>query len=95
MILQFIRLNSALQEEELIGKARERVPRFQEIPGLLQKYYVKMEKPGHFGGIYIWDSRESMNAYRQSELASSIPEAYKVVEAPEVEIMDLLFQLRG
>jgi heme-degrading monooxygenase HmoA len=94
MIVQFIRLHSKLSEEELLIRARERKPRFQAIPGLIQKYYVKLDEPGKYGGIYIWDSQESLNAYRESELAQSIPEAYQVIEAPAVELMDLLFQLR-
>ena len=94
MIVQFIRLNTRLSEEELLSKAREREPRFKAIPGLMQKYYVKMGEPGKYGGIYIWDSQESLNSYRESELAQSIPEAYQVIEAPAVELMDLLFQLR-
>lgn len=94
MIVQFIRLNSRLKEEELLTKARERKSRFQSIPGLIQKYYVKMDEPGKYGGIYIWDSVESLKSFRESELAQSIPEAYQVIEAPAVELMDLLFQLR-
>ena len=64
------------------------------LPGLLQKYYVKMDTPGQYGGIYVWDSRESLLAFRQSDLAASIPEAYEVVEAPDIEILDILFKLR-
>ena len=95
MILQFVKLKSNLPEEELLSKAKERKPEFEAIPGLLQKYYVKMNEPGNFGGIYVWDSAESLKAFKESNLAKSIPEAYKVVEAPEVEIMDILFQLRN
>lgn len=94
MIVQFIRLTTRLSEEELLSMARERESRFQAIPGLLQKYYVKMDGPGKYGGIYIWDSKESLKSFRESELAQSIPEAYQVLEAPIVELMDLLFQLR-
>ena len=94
MIVQIIKLKSALSEDELLDKAREREPRFKAIPGLLQKYYVKLGKPGQYGGIYIWDSSESMKSYRESELAGSIPEAYELTEQPDIEIMDLLFQLR-
>jgi hypothetical protein len=37
---------------------------------------------------------ESLQAYRESELAASIPQAYKLLEAPEVEILDIMFELR-
>lgn len=75
-------------------RAREREPQFKAIPGLVQKYYVKLDDSGGYGGIYIWDSPESLQAYRQSDLAKSIPGAYEIVEAPNIEIMNVLFQLR-
>jgi len=94
MILQIIKLKSNLPEEELLFKAKQREPQFKEIKGLLQKYYVKIGQSGQYGGIYIWESQESLNAYLKSDLAKSIPEAYEIVEAPNIEIMDILFQLR-
>jgi len=94
MIIQTIKFASRLSEEEVMKVAREREPQFQAIPGLTQKYYVKLEKDRYYGGIYVWDSIESLNAYRASDLARSIPEAYGVVGTPEIETMDMLFQLR-
>ena len=95
MILQIIRLKSNLPEEELLNKAKDRAPQFKAIPGLIQKYYVKTDQPGQYGGIYVWESPESLQSFRASDLAKSIPEAYEIVEAPSVEIMDILFQLRN
>ncbi len=95
MILQFIKLKTNLPEEELLRRAREREPKFQIIPGLVQKYYVKMKEPAQYGGIYLWESEQAMQDFRISDLAKSIPGAYEIIEAPEVEIMDILFQLRS
>ena len=94
MILQIIRLKSNLPEDELLAKARERESRFKAISGLVQKYYVKTGKPGEYGGIYVWDSMASLEAFRGSDLAKTIPAAYEIIEAPNIEVMDLLFQLR-
>ena len=94
MIIQIIRLKSGLTEEELLRTAREREPRFKALPGLLQKYYLKLKEPGQYAGIYVWDTRESLAAYRNSELAASIPAAYELIEAPDIEVADVLFQLR-
>lgn len=94
MILQVIKLKSKLPEEELLKKAREREPLFKAIPGLIQKYYVKTSVPEEYGGIYVWDSPESLLSYKESDLAKSIPEAYAISEAPNIEIMNILFQLR-
>ena len=94
MIIQIIKLKTNLAEEELLRRAREREPQFKAIPGLLQKYYVKIGESGQYGGIYVWDSPESLKSYRESNLAASIPEAYDIIEAPNIEILDVLFQLR-
>ena len=95
MILQIIKLKSNLPEEALLTKARARESMFKAIPGLIQKYYVKTDQPGQYGGIYVWDSPQSLQEFRSSDLAKSIPEAYEVVEAPQIELMDILFQLRN
>lgn len=94
MIIQIIKLKSGLSEEELLNVADERKPGFEAIPGLVQKYYFKTGEEGGYGGVYIWDSKESLMEYRQSELAATIPQAYQLVEAPDIEVLDVLFQLR-
>lgn len=94
MIIQIIKLKTGLAENELLSTAREREHYFKEIPGLLQKYYVKLGQAGQYGGVYVWDSKESLKAFQESELAASIPKAYKLTEAPDIEILDVLFQLR-
>lgn len=94
MIIQFVRLKTALAEEELLKRANDRKPQFQALPGLLQKYYLKLDEPGQYAGLYLWDSVESLMAFRGTDLAKSIPEAYEVTEAPNIELMNVLFQLR-
>jgi len=94
MILQIIKLKTPLSEEELMRRARAREPQFKAIPGLLQKYYTKIGAGGQYGGVYVWDSPESLQKFRESDLAASIPEAYEVTETPGIEIMDILFRLR-
>jgi len=92
--MQIIKLKSNLPEEELQKRAKERESRFKSIPGLLQKYYVKTGSPGEYGGVYVWDSPESLQSYQASDLAKGIPEAYAITEAPHVEMMDIIFKLR-
>lgn len=94
MIVQFVKFETTLTEEEVMAVANERLPQFQAIPGLVQKYYLKLDKPNHYGGFYIWRTREDLMAFRASDLAKTIPTAYKVVGAPDVEIHEMLFPLR-
>ncbi|MEN8151339.1 MAG: YdhR family protein [Planctomycetota bacterium] len=94
MIIQVITFETTLSEEQVLATARERADRFRALPGLVQKYYVRLDRPNRFGGVYLWDSRESMDAYRQSDLAATIAEAYGVVGRPEIQILETLFDLR-
>jgi len=69
MTIQIIKFESALSEDEVLEIAQDRIENFRALPGLLQKYYVKFEKPNHYGGVYIWDSQESMKSFSESALA--------------------------
>ncbi|WP_053404463.1 hypothetical protein [Persicobacter sp. CCB-QB2] len=94
MIIQIIRIHSALDAEVLLERAKERAKEFEQLEGLIQKYYVKLGTQGGYGGIYIWENRDAMEAFRDSELAAGIPDAYEILEAPDVELAEVLFQLR-
>jgi len=94
VVIQIVRFESTLTESQVTRVAEERIEKFRALPGLIQKYYVKLGQPNHYGGIYIWDSMESLKAYRSSELAATIPEAYQIVGAPTLEVLEGLFQLR-
>ena len=92
--MQIVKLKTNLSQEELLEIAKEREPQFKAIPGIVEKYYIKLKGEGEYGGVYIWDSLESLEEFKKSELAASIPKAYKVIEPPSIEIADVLFQLR-
>ena len=94
MIIQIIKLKSSLHEDEVIRIAEERAAEFRKVPGLMQKYYVISDEHHTYAGIYIWDSRDSMMAFRETELAATIPKAYKVLEPPNIQVLDGVFQLR-
>ena len=94
MIMQTIKLQSSLSKEEVMKIAEERAPQFRAFPGLVQKYYVLDDQPGHYRGVYIWDSMESLLAFRESELAASIAGAYNLLGPPDIEIQEVAFQLR-
>jgi len=94
MIVQFVQFETSLSEEEVMAAAEDRVPDYRATPGLIQKYYLKLGKPNHYGGFLIWESREAMLAFRETELAKTIATSYKVIGAPDVDIHEVLFPLR-
>ena len=94
MIVQLVQFDSTLSEAECTKVARAREARYAATPGLIQKYYLKGDKPNHYAGILIWDSKASMAAFRETELAQTVPTAYAVVGAPQVTISEMMFPLR-
>jgi heme-degrading monooxygenase HmoA len=94
MIVQFVQFESSLSEDEVYAAAEERAPQFRAIPALVQKFYLKLDKPNHYGGFYIWESAEALAEFRDSDLAKSIPAAYGVVGTPQVSIHEMIFPLR-
>lgn len=95
MVIQIIKFESQLSESEVLAVAEERAPQFRAMPGLVQKYYARLAEPNCYAGIYVWDSEESMAAYRASDLAAKIPSAYKIQGVPRVETGAVVLQLRG
>jgi len=94
MFMQIIQFESNKPEAELLTTAQERLPSFQKLPGLVQKYYVKLDGEKGYAGVYIWDSKESMLAFRQTELAATIPQVYGVKAPPNVTSGDVFMALR-
>jgi hypothetical protein len=88
----FVRVASDLNPEELERRALERRPRFREVPGLVQKIYGRDESSGDWCGIYFFENRESLIAFRDTELAKSIPQAYEATEI-RPEVFEMLYPL--
>ncbi len=93
-LVLMVRFKSRLPREEAMTIAEERAPDFEALPGLQQKYYLEDVKTGVMAGLYLWDSAESLEAYRTSELRASIAETYQAEEEPRVEVYKLLKTLR-
>ena len=89
-----VRFKSSLSLDEVTKVIEERAPEFRAFAGLQQKYYIQDTTSGEYGGLYLWDSKESLATYRKSELRASIAEAYEVVGEPRVEVYRVLKSLR-
>jgi hypothetical protein len=89
----FVRAMSGVDAKELERRLLERRPRFLEVPGLLQKIYGRDPATGAVCGIYFFENRAALVAFRESELAKTISTAYEAVEF-RAESFDLLYPLR-
>jgi quinol monooxygenase YgiN len=43
-------------------------PAFAEVPGLISKTWIHDEAAAAGGGVYVFESREALEAYREGEL---------------------------
>lgn len=90
----FVRIKSDLGFAEMERRIQERKPSFLEVPGLLQKIYGHDPQSGDICGIYFFASRAALDAYRETELARTIPEAYAATDVRR-EIFEVLDTLRS
>jgi Putative mono-oxygenase ydhR len=88
----FVRIRSALDAEEFDRRLLERRPRFRDVPGLLQKIYGRESETGDVCGIYFFESIEALDAFRETELARTIPAAYEAIEVRR-EVYAVLYPL--
>lgn len=93
----YVRIKSGLDSNELERRMLERRPRFREVAGLIQKIYGRDESTGELCGIYFFEDRSDLAAFRETELAKTIPSAYEAVEVrPEIyEVIYPLYPERG
>lgn len=89
----FVRIRSNLEKKELNRRLLERRPRFLEVPGLVQKIYGRDTATGDECGIYFFETEAALAAFRETELAKTIPGAYEAVEIRR-EVYDVLYPLR-
>jgi hypothetical protein len=88
----FVRVKSDLDPGELNRRLEERRLRFLEVPGLLQKIYGRDEVTGDVCGIYFFKDQAALDAFRETELAKTIPAAYEASEIRR-ETYEILFPL--
>ena len=93
----FVRIKSDLEPDELERRLIERRPRFHDVPGLVQKFYGRDELTGDVCGIYFFENVEALSAFRDTELARTIPTAYeaKDIRRETYEVLYPLYPDRG
>ena len=92
-VILYVRIKSDLDPMGLERRLNERKPRFLEVPGLIQKIYGRDEATGDVGGIYFFENQQALNAFRETELAKTIPTTYEATDIRR-EVYDVLYPLR-
>ena len=94
MEILILLFKSGLPMEELMKVSKIRAERYSKVKGLIQKYYVTDQTSNHIGGLFIFDSKESLEAFRNSDLSKSTAEAYQFLESPDIRILDVIKTLK-
>jgi heme-degrading monooxygenase HmoA len=89
MLVSLVRFKSSLSDDEVQAKFEERADLYRSVPGLAEKIYIRFRDSGEFGAVYVWDSEKELTDFRETELARTIPNAYRVEEGPLVELADV------
>ena len=95
MELLLFLFKSGLPMEEIEATSEKRANRYLQVNGLIQKYYVTDKLTGHVGGVFIFDSKENLTAFRDSELAKSTAVAYEFVEPPTTRVLEIAKVLKS
>jgi heme-degrading monooxygenase HmoA len=94
MIVQVVKYKTGLSDADAAKTIAQRAPQYEALPGLRQKLYIREPGTGEYGGIYVWEDEDSMREFRESDLAATIPEAYRVEGDPRVEVFEVVSVLR-
>jgi hypothetical protein len=91
-VILFVRVKTQLDEKELERRLIERRPHFHEVPGLVQKIYGRDGATGDVCGIYFFENQATLAAFRDTELAKTIPDAYEAIDIRR-EVYEVLYPL--
>ena len=89
-----VKFKSRLPREKVEKVIEARIEDFRALQGLQQKFYLLNEETGEYGGLYLWESEQAFTDYRQSRLRASIGEAYQTEGPPDVEVFQVIRELR-
>jgi len=93
-LVLLVKFKTPLTLDEVMDVAESRIEEFRALPQLLQKYYLHDPASGEIAGLYLWESREAFDEFRDSELRATIAAAYRAEGEPRIEVFNILETLR-
>jgi len=74
-LVQFT-LPQPISLEEATKRFESSAPKYQNLKGLVRKYYVRSEDGRTAGGIYLWESRAAAQAVYDGEWKARVEKLY-------------------
>jgi len=72
--------------EEAAQMFESTAPRYQNLPGLIRKYYLRSEDGSTAGGVYLWETRAQAEKVYSGEWRERVAKLYG--SAPQVTYFD-------
>ncbi len=88
MIVSIVRFRSLLSDEQVQDLYARRSTRYEKVPGLIEKLYLRF-RSGEHGAVYVWEDEEALHAFQTSDLGRSIGSAYAVPAEPSFDVADV------
>jgi hypothetical protein len=74
-LVQF-QLPAAITLEEATRRFEASAPKYQNLAGLIRKYYIRSEDGRIAGGIYLWESRRAAEHGYNGEWRARVEQLY-------------------
>ena len=84
-IVQF-QLPAPVSLQEATRMFESTAPKYQNLPGLIRKYYLRSEDGRTAGGVYLWESRAAAEKVYSGEWRERVATLYG--NAPQVVYFD-------
>jgi hypothetical protein len=65
-------LSDISQADYLKQMVEPDAPILADVSGLISKVWLADEESNRFGGFYLWESKEAMEAFMQSDLVAAV-----------------------
>ena len=91
MYIQIINFNlKDLSRRDYEGSCNEIAQAFADLPGLRSKHWLADEASNTYGGVYIWESKQVMQRYLESDLFSQVANnpAFENVSSMDFEVLE-------
>ncbi len=57
-----------ISEQDYLQLIESAAPAFAELPGLVHKTWLANAETNTYGGVYLWQDRESMESYPETDI---------------------------
>jgi len=76
MLSEQFNLPAAITLAEATRRFESSAPKYQNLPGLIRKYYIRSEDGRIAGGIYLWESRRAAERVYDGEWRERVEKLY-------------------